>query len=74
MEKNKQSEYSCIRKEKIEKIVKEVYENKSVKDREFKFHIYLGSQETIDNWNEQFNKALKEEIKNWNNESEDNVK
>jgi len=62
------SEYGCITREKIEKIVKEVYENKPVKDREFKFHVYFGSQEAMDNWNEQFNKAIKEEFKKKYNE------
>lgn len=65
MEKNKQSKYGCITKEKIEEIVNDIIVHTKDKERDFKFRVYFSNQKQADDWMEMFNNLLKEEIKNY---------
>jgi len=68
MENKEQSKYGCITRKQIKDTVTKVFNEKSVKDRNFKFYVYFNNQKEADNWMEMFNNICKEEIKKIYNE------
>ncbi len=62
------SKYGHITKEMIEEVCNDIFKSKVKKERDFTFHVFFNNQKEADDWMNNFNNILKEEIKTKYNE------